>query len=686
MRGPDDKWAEAVLARIKSVNDLPAADALYHKQCSVNFRTTRGIPQAYQPSSETAKAGKGRPADERRTEAFKNVVEYFKEFDDEQITLTDLCTKMKDYLDSDTQAYTEKHMRQKLESHFGDEIMITCIKGKRKLVTFRKECRAVRRDTSVTPDRISALGRVPGHFYNPSSVDLSLVYEILQDFAVEDRTRKLDLLWKVSWPLRSPRLGWSGMMQNICSGAYPGKSSFTFLPMIDMDPTNMSCIFSTLHFVSSVASRKDVIEKSPGLEPENMGAPLWRLALCLLLSWIVVVLCLIKGIKSSGKVVYFTATFPYVILIILLIRGALFDGAIDGVKYFIIPKWEALTDVMVWVAAAGQMFFSLSVSFGGIIMFGSYNKYTNNVYGDALLISMMDLVTSMIAGFVVFTTFGGMAKSAGTTVDKVAKSGYGLAFVAYPEALSNLVIPQLWSVIFFFMLFTLGLDSEFALMETVLTCIQDEMPKLRRYKSIMCVLFGIGCYFLALPCICNVRGDYVVTLMDHYGADFSVLILSSIEVMSVMWIYGVMRFQSDMEYMLGRRNLGWPYWIFCWSIDPILIACLFLYRMINYVPPKYDNGEPYPQFAQTIGWVIVTVVLSSVPLWFFFHLYRTFSRNSDKPLMEKVALLFRPTEEWRPSDGSQRYRMSNNTLPMQDKQVVNNPAVTADPPLYPAVI
>ncbi|KAL8575683.1 hypothetical protein ACOMHN_055872 [Nucella lapillus] len=132
-----------------------------------------------------------------------------------------------------------------------------------------KECRAVRRDTSVTPDRISALGRVPVHFYNPSSVDLSLVYEILQDFAVEDRTRKLDLLWKVSWPLRSPRLGWSGMMQTICSGAYPGKSSFTFLPMIDMDPTNMSCIFSTLHFVSSVASRYDC---TPVL---TFDQPLW---------------------------------------------------------------------------------------------------------------------------------------------------------------------------------------------------------------------------------------------------------------------------------------------------------------------------------------------------------------------------------------------------------------------------
>ncbi|XP_076451544.1 sodium- and chloride-dependent neutral and basic amino acid transporter B(0+)-like isoform X2 [Babylonia areolata] len=425
---------------------------------------------------------------------------------------------------------------------------------------------------------------------------------------------------------------------------------------------------------------KDVIEKSPGIEPENMGDPLWRLALCLLLSWIVVVLCLIKGIKSSGKVVYFTATFPYVILLILLIRGALLDGAIDGVKYFIIPDWNKLAELNVWVAAAGQMFFSLSVSFGGIIMFGSYNKFTNNVYGDALLISIMDLVTSVIAGFVVFTTFGGMAKTIGTTVDKVAKSGYGLAFVAYPEALSNLPIPQLWSVLFFFMLFTLGLDSEFGLMETILTCIQDEMPKLRKYKSVMCVGFGIACYFLALPCVCP-GGDYVVTLMDHYGADFSVLILSCFEVLSVMWVYGVMRFQSDLEYMLGRKPLGWPYWVFCWTIAPILIACLFLYRMIKYQPPVYEEGVPFPLFAQSIGWVILAFVLCPVPLWFAFHLHRTFSSHPDKTLLEKVQLLFAPTKDWRPADGSDRYLMPAVSL---DKLGVDNPAVQDDPPSYGA--
>ncbi|XP_041377521.1 sodium- and chloride-dependent glycine transporter 2-like isoform X2 [Gigantopelta aegis] len=329
---------------------------------------------------------------------------------------------------------------------------------------------------------------------------------------------------------------------------------------------------------------REVIQRSSGLEPENFGYPSWKLLLCLVLSWVVVVLCLIKGVKSSGKVVYFTATFPYVILIILLIRGSLLEGAIDGVIYFIVPKWEKLLDLKVWSAAAGQMFFSLSVSFGGIIMFGSYNKFKNNVYADALLISIMDLVTSIIAGFVIFTTFGGMAHKAGTTVAEVAKAGYGLAFVAYPEALSNFPIPQLWSVIFFFMLFTLGLDSEFGLMETVLTCIQDEFPKLRKYKSIMCVVLGVICFVLALPCICP-GGDYVVSIMADYGADFSVLVVASCECVGIMWVYGVRKFLKDVEYMLGKKPSVWPYWVFCWAvISPLGITLMFVYRMVQYKP------------------------------------------------------------------------------------------------------
>ncbi|XP_052285937.1 sodium- and chloride-dependent glycine transporter 2-like isoform X2 [Dreissena polymorpha] len=337
---------------------------------------------------------------------------------------------------------------------------------------------------------------------------------------------------------------------------------------------SVNCTNTTNTAVAELYFYKTVIQKAPNMYPSDMGAPIWQLALCLLLAWIIVVVCLIKGIKSSGKVVYFTATFPYVILIILLIRGCLLDGAIDGIKYFIVPEWKKLASLDVWAAAAGQMFFSLSVAFGGILMFGSYNKFKNNVYGDALLISSMDLITSIIAGFVIFANLGGMAKQIGVGVKDVAKGGYGLAFVAYPEALSKLPPNQLWSILFFFMLFTLGLDSQFGFLETTLVCIQDEFPRLRKYKTHMCIGFGVALYLIALPCI-TPGGDYVVTLMDFFGSDFSVLFIAVCESIAIMWVYGVKRFMKDCEYMLGHAPRPMYFWGFCWSVcAPFLIGCM----------------------------------------------------------------------------------------------------------------
>ncbi|CDQ56483.1 unnamed protein product [Oncorhynchus mykiss] len=68
---------------------------------------------------------------------------------------------------------------------------------------------------------------------------------------------------------------------------------------------------------------------------------------CLAVSWVVVFLCLIRGVKSSGKVVYFTATFPYVVLTILFIRGITLEGAVTGIKYYLTPQWHKILDAKV---------------------------------------------------------------------------------------------------------------------------------------------------------------------------------------------------------------------------------------------------------------------------------------------------------------------------------------------------
>ena len=120
---------------------------------------------------------------------------------------------------------------------------------------------------------------------------------------------------------------------------------------------------------------KYILGIGPGLTDfGDLNGFKYDLPLALALSWFIVFLCLCKGVKSSGKVVYFTATFPYAVLIALLVRSVTLDGAVEGIKFLFIPKWERLLDPLVWKDAASQMFFSLGVSWGGLIMFGSYNK------------------------------------------------------------------------------------------------------------------------------------------------------------------------------------------------------------------------------------------------------------------------------------------------------------------------
>lgn len=133
---------------------------------------------------------------------------------------------------------------------------------------------------------------------------------------------------------------------------------------------------------------------------------------------------LIKGVKSSGKVIYFTSFFPYIILIILAIRSFTLPGAWTGIKYYLTPIWSHLLGFEIWVDAATQVIFSLGPACGCVITLSSYNHFQRNCQRDVILVALSNSLTSVFSGMVVFAILGFMAHATNKEMGQVRYLSY----------------------------------------------------------------------------------------------------------------------------------------------------------------------------------------------------------------------------------------------------------------------
>jgi len=383
---------------------------------------------------------------------------------------------------------------------------------------------------------------------------------------------------------------------------------------------------------------------------DNMGGLKGDLVGCLFAAWFIVCLCLIKGVQSSGKVVYFTALFPYFVLVILLIRGATLPGAYKGIQFYVQPTWEKFQDLQkidVWAAAATQIFYSLGPSFGGLITLASYNKFKNNCHRDAILIAFSNCATSIFAGFVIFSIVGFMADQAGLPVESVIQGGTGLAFIAYPEAVTQMPIPPLWSFLFFTMLITLGLDSQFTMVETVTTAIMDQYPQTRIHKGKVVIGACIAGFLLGLTC-CTRGGIFMFSLIDSYASSWGLLICAITEVLIVMYAYGFRRFLSNIEEMgIKIPSVLKYYWIAMWTcITPIILIFVLIMTFVQYGgasstawgPEKYK----FPDNIQAMGWLMAlspAAIIIAGAIFSYFNRKRS-GRDTD------LKSMFSPNDKW----------------------------------------
>ena len=111
---------------------------------------------------------------------------------------------------------------------------------------------------------------------------------------------------------------------------------------------------------------------------DHPGDLRWELVGGLLVLWLVVFLCVFKGIKSTGKAAYVTASLPIFMLLFLVVRGLSLPGASIGLRYFITPSLQKAMNAEVWVMAGSQVLFSYVCGQGVLSSLGSFNKVIEN--------------------------------------------------------------------------------------------------------------------------------------------------------------------------------------------------------------------------------------------------------------------------------------------------------------------
>lgn len=411
----------------------------------------------------------------------------------------------------------------------------------------------------------------------------------------------------------------------------------------------------------------------------EVGTVKWDLALTMVFAWLVIFACICKGIKSSGKVMYVTATSPYIFMLILMIRGALLPGAVEGLKYYFIPNFSRLLDMQVWVDAGSQVFFSMSIALGTLTALGSFNKFNHNSYRDTIIFACANSGTSLFAGTVIFMVLGFMAQEQGVTVDKVAASGPGLAFIAYPKAIAQMPVAPLWSVFFFIMVILLGLDSQFVGVEGFVTSIVDTWPHILRVGHRKVVFIALSCGVMCLVGLSMVTngGMYVFQLFDYYSGGRIILLIGFFECIVVAWVYGVNRFYDNIEMMLGFRIN--PFMKIMWvAVSPLYCIVIFIMSLISYSELSYETTRgvyQYPQWAVGVGWSMAFFSIIWIPIYMLYSIivntnFIQSAKRLVKPNLKPHQL--RPQDMWeledRPLDGSS----IEDKVPDTDATITNN--------------
>ncbi|WP_208589073.1 sodium-dependent transporter [Gracilibacillus suaedae] len=319
----------------------------------------------------------------------------------------------------------------------------------------------------------------------------------------------------------------------------------------------------------------------------------------LLIVWILVLLFLGRGVKKGIELAnrIFIPTL-FIVFIIIVIRAVTLPGAMEGLDAFFKPDWGSITDGSVWVAAYGQIFFSLSIAFAIMITYSSYLPKKSDITNNAFITGFANSSFELLAGIGVFAVLGFMAFQSNTEVSEVVAGGVGLAFMVFPEIISQMPASGFFGFLFFASLFLAGLSSMISISETYVAGLQEKFS-ISRGKA---VLVGGGLSLLISLFYATQGGLNLLDTVDYFINNYGVALAGLFEVVAIAWFARSLKDLQNHANSVSDIKLG-IWWRLCLGlITPFILGYMMLKNLRTEVSRPYED---YPiDFLFSFGWVV----------------------------------------------------------------------------------
>lgn len=342
--------------------------------------------------------------------------------------------------------------------------------------------------------------------------------------------------------------------------------------------------------------------------PEEIGeirTPiLYGLLIVWFIAWAVVYRGVQRGIELANKIL-----MPTLLLLtaILVFWSLSLDGAIEGLKAYITPDFSKLASPRVWIDAYSQIFFTLSLGFGIMIAYASYLPEKANITGAALLTTLINSGYSLFAGCAVFSVLGFMAYSENKEISEVVTQSIGLAFVAYPKAISLIPGGTWFGAIFFLCLAVAGLSSAVSIMEAFTSAVADKFGFARQPLVTATAIAG----FFGAIIFTTQAGLLWLDIVDHFITHYGLITVGILECIVVGWLFNLPLLREHIN-RISSFHLG-SWWDFLIKFFvPGTLGMIFIGDLYN------ELQKPYGDYSWTalllIGrdWLIATLAIAFI--------------------------------------------------------------------------